>query len=117
MVEEITTQGWQIPFLLALTPLPISKTRAIGEDDLEVRDLVDAGQTDAEMRAYVEDTILNEPLLVGRLLSEDARTGAILISLRPPRDARATNSIVVSPGGATQCDKYLNIRLELTGFK
>ena len=88
MVEEITTQGWQIPYSTRVDSITnFQNTRAIGEDDLEVRDLVvDAGQTDSEMRAYVEETILNEPLLVGRLLSRDARTGAILVSLRPPRD-------------------------------
>ena len=120
MVEEITTQGWQIPFSTRVDSITnFQNTRAIGEDDLEVRDLVvDAGQTDAEMRAYVEETILNEPLLVGRLLSRDARTGAILISLRPPRDdPMATNSIVISARAlrAEMREKYPNIRLELTG--
>ena len=120
MVEEITTRGWQIPFSTRVDSITnFQNTRAIGEDDLEVRDLVvNAGQTDAEMRAYVEETILNEPLLVGRLLSEDARTGAILISLRPPRDdPAATNSIVSAARDlrAEMRDKYPNIRLELTG--
>ncbi len=120
MVEEITTQGWQIPFSTRVDSITnFQNTRAIGEDDLEVRNLVvDAGQTDAEMRAYVEETILNEPLLVGRLLSRDARTGAILISLRPPRDdPMATNSIVQAARDlrAEMREKYPNIRLELTG--
>jgi predicted RND superfamily exporter protein len=120
MVEEITTQGWQIPFSTRVDSITnFQNTRAIGEDDLEVRDLVvDAGQTDAEMRAYVEETILNEPLLVGRLLSQDARTGAILVSLRPPRDnPLATNSIVQAARDlrAEMREKYPNIRLELTG--
>ena len=120
MVEEITTQGWQIPFSTRVDSITnFQNTRAIGEDDLEVRDLVvDAGQTDAEMRAYVEETILNEPLLVGRLLSQDARTGAILVSLRPPRDdPMATNSIVQAARDlrAEMREKYPNIRLELTG--
>ena len=120
MVEEITTQGWQIPYSTRVDSITnFQNTRAIGEDDLEVRDLVvDAGQTDAEMRAYVEETILNEPLLVGRLLSRDARTGAILVSLRPPRDnPMATNSIVQAARDlrAEMREKYPNIRLELTG--
>ena len=120
MVDEITTQGWQIPFSTRVDSITnFQNTRAIGEDDLEVRDLVvDARQTDAEMRAYIEETILNEPLLVGRLLSQDARTGAILISLRPPRDdPMATNSIVISARAlrAEMREKYPNIRLELTG--
>ena len=120
MVEEITTQGWQIPYSTRVDSITnFQNTRAIGEDDLEVRDLVvDAGQTDAEMRAYVEETILNEPLLVGRLLSQDARTGAILVSLRPPRDdPMATNSIVQAARDlrAEMREKYPNIRLELTG--
>ena len=97
MVSEITDSGWQIPFSTRVDSITnFQNTRAIGEDDLEVRDLVvDAQQSEAETRQYVEDTVLNEPLLVGRLRSHDARTCAILISVRPPReDPMATNSIV-----------------------
>ncbi len=120
MVSEITDSGWQIPFSTRVDSITnFQNTRAIGEDDLEVRDLVvDAQQADAETRQYVEDTVLNEPLLVGRLLSHDARTGAILISLRPPRDdPMATNTIVQAARDIrTQMrEKYPNMRLELTG--
>mgnify|MGYP001205846968 CR=1 FL=1 len=39
MVEEITTQGWQIPFSTRVDSITnFQNTRAIGEDDLEVRD-------------------------------------------------------------------------------
>ena len=51
-------------------------------------------------------------------MSQDARTGAILISLRPPRDnPLATNSIVQAARDlrAEMREKYPNIRLELTG--
>ena len=71
-------------------------TRAIGEDDLEVRALVpDLTDINDQRIAYIEETILSEPLLAGRLLSLDKKTAAVLVSLRPPRDdVVATNEIV-----------------------
>ncbi len=120
MVHEITTQGWQVPFSTRVDSITnFQNTRAIGEDDLEVRNLVvDPENATDEQRAYAEQVILDEPLLAGRLLSHDGRTGAILISLRPPKDdAAATFSIVTKARDiqAQMREKYPNIRLELTG--
>ncbi|MCH1567995.1 MAG: MMPL family transporter [Alphaproteobacteria bacterium] len=120
LAYELTESGWQIPFSTRVDSLTnFQNTRAIGEDDLEVRDLVpDPTDIDDKRIAYVEDTILNEPLLAGRLLSLDKKTAAILVSLRPPRDdVDATNAIVIKAREIheTMRAKYPNIRIELTG--
>jgi predicted RND superfamily exporter protein len=88
LAYDLTESGWQIPFSTRVDSLTnFQNTRAIGDDDLEVRDLVpDPADIDDKRIAYVEDTILNEPLLAGRLLALDKKTAAVLISLRPPRD-------------------------------
>ena len=108
------------PFPPALTALPISKTPApFGDDDLEVRALLeDPADISPEKIAYIEETVLSEPLLAGRLMSHDKRTAAVMVSLRPPRDdVVATNSIVTEARALHEVmrAKYPDIRIELTG--
>lgn len=120
LAYELTEGGWQIPFSTRVDSLTnFQNTRAIGEDDLEVRDLVpDPADIDNQRIKYVEDTILNEPLLAGRLLSLDKKTAAVLVSLRPPRDdVQATTAIVIKAREIHEAmrAKYPDIRIELTG--
>ena len=120
LAYDMTEAGWQIPYSTRVDSLTnFQNTRAVGEDDLEVRDLVpDASDISDARIAYVEDTILNEPLLAGRLLSLDRKTAAVMVSLRPPRDdVVATNEIVIKARAVHEAmrAKYPNIRIELTG--
>ncbi|CAI8227259.1 MAG: Siderophore exporter MmpL5 [Alphaproteobacteria bacterium] len=120
LAYELTEAGWQVPYSTRVDSLTnFQNTRAIGEDDLEVRALVpDVTDIDDKRIGYVEDTILNEPLLAGRLLSQDKKTAAVLVSLRPPRDdVVATNDIVIKARAIHEemRAKYPNIRIELTG--
>ena len=120
LAYELTESGWQVPFSTRVDSLTnFQNTRSIGEDDLEVRALVpDPSDIDAARIKYVEDTILSEPLLAGRLLSYDKKTAAVLVSLRPPvDDPAATNDIVINARAIHEemRAKYPNIRIELTG--
>ena len=120
LAYELTDAGWQIPFSTRVDSLTnFQNTRAIGEDDLEVRDLVPSlADIDEARIKYVEDTVLNEPLLAGRLMSTNKKTAAVLVSLRPPTDdVVATNSIVNKAREihAQMRAKYPDIRIELTG--
>ena len=120
LAYELTENGWQVPFSTRVDSLTnFQNTRSIGEDDLEVRALVpDPSDIDAARIKYVEDTILSEPLLAGRLLSYDKKTAAVLVSLRPPvDDPAATNDIVINARAIHEemRAKYPNIRIELTG--
>ncbi|MCH1569263.1 MAG: MMPL family transporter [Alphaproteobacteria bacterium] len=120
LAYELTEGGWQVPFSTRVDSLTnFQNTRSIGEDDLEVRALVpDPSDIDAARIKYVEDTILSEPLLAGRLLSYDKKTAAVLVSLRPPvDDPAATNDIVIKARAIHEemRAKYPNIRIELTG--
>ena len=68
--------------------------------------------------AYIEETILKEPLLAGRLLSLDKKTAAVLVSLRPPIDDTVATNEIVSKARAIHGEmraKYPDIRIELTG--
>ena len=117
---DITDAGWQIPFSTRVDSITnFQNTRAIGDDDLEVRALLeDPADINPARIAYIEETVLNEPLLAGRLLSLDKRTAAVMVSLRPPSDdVAATNSIVSEARKIHQNmrAKYPDIRIELTG--
>ena len=120
LAYELTEAGWQVPFSTRVDSLTnFQNTRAIGEDDLEVRALVPDPSDISDRRiAYIEETILNEPLLAGRLLSLDKKTAAVLVSLRPPVDDTVATNEIVSKARAIHEEmraKYPNIRIELTG--
>ena len=97
LAHDLTTAGWQLPFSSRIDSVTnFQNTRAVGEDDLEVGDLVvDPASLTQDQLDYVEATILNEPLLAGRLLAHDARTAAVLVSMKAPRnDTVATEDII-----------------------
>ena len=117
---ELTEAGWQIPYSTRVDSITnFQNTRAIGEDDLEVRALLeDPADISPDKIDYIEDTVLSEPLLAGRLMSHDKRTAAVMVSLRPPTDdVPATNSIVTKARALHEAmrAKYPDIRIELTG--
>ena len=117
---ELTEAGWQIPYSTRVDSITnFQNTRAIGEDDLEVRALLeDPADISPDKIDYIEDTVLSEPLLAGRLMSHDKRTAAVMVSLRPPTDdVAATNSIVTKARALHEAmrAKYPDIRIELTG--
>ena len=120
LAHDITTAGWQLPFSTRIDSVTnFQNTRALGEDDLEVSDLVidPASMTQAQLD-YVEATILNEPLLAGRLLAHDARTAAVLVSMKAPRDDAIATDDLITKARSLLSDmraKYPNIRIELTG--
>jgi predicted RND superfamily exporter protein len=117
---DLTQGGWQVPYSTRVDSIAnFQNTRAIGEDDLEVRNLVeDPATLTAAQMDYIETTIVGEPLLIGRLLSHDRTTAAVLVSVRPPRDdVAATNSIISEARDLHEAmrAKYPNIKIELTG--
>lgn len=119
LIGQLTREGWQIPFSTRVDSIVnFQNTRADG-DDLVVGDLVpNPDQVDDAESAVIEQIILNEPLLAGRLLSRDGRTTAVLISMRPPRnDPPATDSIVARAREIQETARaqFPNHRIELTG--
>ena len=61
LAYDLTEGGWQIPYSTRVDSITnFQNTRAIGEDDLEVRSLLDDPATldDAQMQ-YIEQTIVN----------------------------------------------------------
>ena len=86
--RELTTEGWQIPYSTRVDSITnFQNTRSIGQDDIEVRDLVPTNTPlDDRFLNSVEATIQNEPLIANRLLSSDTLTAAVVVSVVPPKD-------------------------------
>ncbi|MGF1461788.1 MAG: RND family transporter [Maricaulaceae bacterium] len=84
-IETITEAGWQTPYVLRVDSLTnFQHTEATG-DDLVVEDLVEnASALTDEALARVRDIALAEPLLVGQLVTPDARATAVNIVLQYP---------------------------------
>ena len=80
-IEELTEAAWLTPHSSRVDSLTnFNHTRAQG-DDLIVEPLVkQAASLDDDDLALIERTALNEPDLVGRLVSRDGRVGALAIS-------------------------------------
>ena len=119
LIGEMTEKAWQIPFSTRVDSVTnFQNTRAI-EDDLEVRDLVpEPNAVSEDLSRYVEDVVMNEPLLAKRLLSADGRTTAVAVLLSPPTDDAPATASIVNAAREIKADieaQYPNYRVELTG--
>ncbi len=91
-MRALTEQAWQAPFATRVDSLTnFQNSYAAGEDDLIVEDLTPAtSPLDAADLERIERTALEEPLLVNRLVSPDARTASVNITITmPPGDQGA----------------------------
>ncbi len=82
-VEWLTKQAWQIPYSIRVDSISNFQHTSAEGDDLLVRDLVaDAPQlSDADLE-QARDVAVNEPLLVNRLISPDARVTGINVTIQ-----------------------------------
>ena len=117
---ELTDAGWQIPYSTRVDSITTSNTRAIGEDDLEVRALLeDPADISPDKIAYIEDTVLNELLLAGRLMSHDIAVYSRRHGVFVPAQGRCGSNQFDRHRSARLHEaawaKYPDIRIELTG--
>lgn len=83
VVKELTEAAWKIPSAIRVDSITnFQHTEAVG-DDLTVGDLVEdpEGLSDARL-AKVRKIALNEPSLAARLISADARTTGVAVTLQ-----------------------------------
>ena len=90
-IEELTEAAWQTPYSTRVNSLTNYFHSEAVEDDLEIAPLVEyaASYSDAEL-ARVRTIALNEPELVGQLVSDDGRVAALAInfSLSDPEEPK-----------------------------
>ena len=88
IVEQLTADAWQTPFASRVDSVSNFQFTRGEEDDLIVEDLVmDASTTDASSLLSKQAVALAEPLLLNALISENAQTTGINITLRYPGES------------------------------
>ena len=88
-MRALTEDAWQIPYSTRVDGLTNFQHTWADGDDLIVEDLVGPGAITADVVARARDVGLSEPLLVGRLVAEDARTAGINVRISLPGDSKA----------------------------
>lgn len=85
LLVDLTDRSWTLPHVIRVdSPINFQRIEAQG-DDIIIGDLVpQPTPRDEEDLLLLRDTALAQPLIVKRLLSEDATTAGILLTLKFP---------------------------------
>ena len=84
-IVDITEKAWETPFSIRVDSLSNYQHTVAEEDDLIVSDLYEDPETLSEAElARIRDIAINEPLLVHRLIADDAKVAAINITVELP---------------------------------
>ena len=119
IVKKITEAAWQTPYSVRVDSITNYQYTSALKDDLTVRDLViDPASLDAAGAEEVRRIATSEPAIARRLIADDARTTAIMATLKLPRGDIAAVAASVSHARAIMADIRKNnpdIHIELTG--
>lgn len=90
-IADLTDRAWETPYSIRVDSLSNYQHTEAEEDDLVVADLYeDAASLSEQDLARIQNIAVNEPFLVHRLVSEDARVAAINITVELPGVDEAT---------------------------
>nr|VFK58063.1 MAG: hypothetical protein BECKTUN1418D_GA0071000_10755 [Candidatus Kentron sp. TUN] len=85
-VEELTEMAWQIPYSLRVDSVTNFQHTEVEGDNLVVGDLVkDASRLSDARIAGIRDIALAEPMLLGKLIPEEANVTVINVTIQLPR--------------------------------
>ncbi len=119
-VAELTEAGWQIPYSIRVDSITNYQHTYAEADDLVVGDLVeDPTQLDAATLEHVRQVSLAEPLLRGRLISDDGRSTAVNVTIQLPDDTQSHERGVLNVAKQMVADleeRYPDIDFALTGI-
>ncbi len=120
-ISDITDRAWETPYSIRVDSLRNYQHTEAEGDDLIVADLYeDAASLTSDDLARIQDIAINEPFLVHRLISEDARVAAVNITVELPGENEATESPEVAQHVRAMRDyveqTYPNLDVYLTGI-
>ena len=119
-VEWLTEQAWQIPNSTRVDSITnFQRTYAV-EDDLVVADLVENAEnlSRAEL-TKIKQVALNEPLLLHRIISENAAVTAVSVTINLPKNSPEGSPLVTAFARdlvAKVKEKNPNLDMHLTGL-
>ena len=120
-ISDITDRAWETPFSIRVDSLRNYQHTEADGDDLTVADLYeDAAALNQADLARIKEIAINEPFLVHRLISEDARVAAVNITVELPGEDEATESPQVADHVREMRnyveETYPNLDVHLTGI-
>ena len=120
-IVDITDKAWETPFSIRVDSLSNYQHTVAEEDDLIVSDLYEDPETLSEADlARIRDIAINEPLLVHRLIADDAKVAAVNITVELPGIDEAAEGPAVVAHVREIRDyveaTYPNIEVYLTGI-
>jgi predicted RND superfamily exporter protein len=84
-LKELTTKAWQLPYSSRVDSVTNFQHVVARDDNLSIRDLVDATRTLDEVKLeQIKAIALAEPLIVDQLLSRDATVATINVAITTP---------------------------------
>ncbi len=119
-IEWLTREAWQIPYASRVDSVTNFQYSWADGDDLTVEDLVRGGASmNAEELAFRRTEALAEPLLRGNLISPDARTTGINVTLQYPEESitEVPEAVAVARDLAEQLrQRHPGMTVALTGM-
>ena len=120
-VVDITKQSWQIPYSIRVDSITNFQHTRADADDLLVEDLVldPSSLSDKEIE-YRKQIAINEPLLLNRLISEDAAVTGVNVTMQLPGKAQHIEVPEASKFAYEFADKirasYPALEIRMTGM-
>ena len=119
-IKDITEEAWQIPFSTRVDSITNHQHTAAEGDDLVVDDLVvDPSSLTDEDLARIQSIAINEPMMVGRLISPDSKYTGINVTVQLPGkrlDEVPTAVAYARDMKARYTAKYSNLDIRLVGL-
>jgi len=120
IIENVTKKSWEIPYASRVDSITNFQYSWASGDDLVVEDLIkNGGNLSAEALLQKKKITLNEPLLLNSLISDDADTTAINITLQFP--GKSLNELPSAVNNARAIadeirEQYPDIQVALSGI-
>ncbi len=119
IIEELTEAAWQIPYVSRVDSITNFQHTSAQGNNLIVDNLVrNPVSFTREILEQKKEIALNEPLLLGNLISSDARTAGVNVTLQyPEKENREVPESVKEARkiAAALKEKYPDIHIALTG--
>lgn len=120
IVDELTQQGWQVPFATRVDSITNFQHTWSQGDELIVTDLVEApGELSYDKLLWIKQTAIAEPLLVNRLVSPNGHITGVYVTVQFPGESAMEIEEIANYSRDLKQDfmqRYPNIKLHLTGL-
>lgn len=119
VLRDVTRKAWMIPHNVRVDSIANYQHTVADADHLMIGDLVRQTPRSAEEVERIRRIVMDEPSLVGHLISQDGRTAGVLVTLHPPEDDPAAIAVITAHAERVVTDlraRFPQLRVALTGL-